>query len=115
MASEDLVRCSRWRFDVEGNLVGDADSVAFEGNYLFGMIGQDANIFQAEVDQNLGADAALVLHHALAGGLAVELAAFVNMNLGQHASCLGRIDTESTAGVMEIEENAAVLLSDGRE
>ncbi len=37
------------------------------------------------------------------------------MNLGQHASCLGSIDTESTAGVMEIEENAAIFLSDGRE
>ena len=115
MASEELVRCSRWRFDAERDLVGDADAVALEGYDFFRVICQDANILQAEVDQDLRADAALVLDHALAGWLAVELAAFVNMNLGQHASCFGRIDTESTAGVMEIEENAAVLLSDGRE
>src|SRR6476646_3407158 len=115
MASEDLVRCSRWRFDAERDLVGDADAVALEGYDFFRVIRQDANILQAEVDQNLRADAALMLDHALAGWLAVELTAFVNMNLGQHASCFGRIDTESTAGVMEIEENAAVLLSDGSE
>jgi hypothetical protein len=94
-------------------LVGDADAVAFEGYHLFGVIGQDADVFQAEVDQDLGADAAFVLDHALAGGLAVELAALVKMDLRECAGFLGGFNAEAAAGVMEIEENAAVFLSDG--
>ena len=69
--------------EAEGDLVGDADAVTFEGYYFFRVIGEDADVFEAEVDQDLGADAAFVLDHALAGGLAIELAALVEMNLGK--------------------------------
>jgi hypothetical protein len=36
---ESLVCCARWSFDPQGDLVGDADAVAFEGYYLFRMVG----------------------------------------------------------------------------
>ena len=57
--------------DAEGDLVGDADAVAFEGDDFFGVVGEDANVLETEVDEDLRADAAFVLDHALAGGLAV--------------------------------------------
>ena len=107
--------CTSWSFDAQGDLVGDADAVAFEGDHLFGVVGEDADVFQAEVDQDLGADAAFVLNHALAGGFAIELATFVKMNLGQSARFAGSFDAEAAAGVMEIEEDAAFFLGDGGE
>ena len=105
----------RWLggFDVQGDLVGDADAVAFQGYYLFRVVGQDADVFQAEVDEDLGADAAFVLDHALAGGFAIELAALVKMDLGQRAGVFGRFDAEAAAGVVEIEKDAAVFFGDG--
>src|SRR5262249_21534312 len=89
--------------DVKRDLVGDGDAVAFEGDNFFGMVGQDANVFEAEVDQNLRADAAFVLDHALTSGLAVELAARMNMNLRELAGLVRLIDAETAASVMEIE------------
>jgi len=44
-ALEDLMRRARWCLDAEGDLVGDADAVAFQGYHLFWMIGEDANVF----------------------------------------------------------------------
>jgi len=55
---------------------------SFEGDDFFRVIGEDANVLEAEVDQDLRADAAFVLDHALARRLAIELAALVEMNLG---------------------------------
>src|SRR5438445_6464886 len=77
------------------------------------MIGEDANVLEAEVDQDLRADAAFVLDHALARRFAIELTTFVKMNLREHAGFLGRIDTETAAGVVQIEKDAAVFLGDG--
>ena len=90
-SSEDLVS-GLWRSDAQGDLVGDGDAVAFEGDDLFRMVGEDANVPEAEVDQDLRADAAFVLHHALARGFAVELAALMKMNLRQRAWFLRGID-----------------------
>ena len=67
--------------EAQRHLVGDADAVAFEGDNFFGMIGEDADVFEAEVDQDLRADAAFVLDHALAGGFAIELATLMKMDL----------------------------------
>jgi hypothetical protein len=94
-------------------LVGDADAVAFQGYYLFRVIGQDADVFQAQVDEDLGAYAAFVLDHALAGGFAIELATLMEVDLGQGARGFGRFDTEAAAGVVEIEKDAAVFFGDG--
>ena len=35
--------------DAEGNLVGDADTVAFEGDNFFRVIREDADVLEAEV------------------------------------------------------------------
>jgi hypothetical protein len=107
------VRRARWCFDSQGDLVGDADAVAFEGDDFFRVIGEDANVAEPEIDQDLGADAAFVLDHALAGGFAIELAAFVKMNLRERAGFFGGFDAEATSGVMQVEENAALFLGDG--
>jgi hypothetical protein len=97
-------------------LVGDADAVAFEGYYLFGMVGQDTDVFQAQVDQDLSAYAAFVLDHALASGFAVDLATLVKVDLGEAAGGrVCRLDGEAAAGVMEIEENATAFLGDSFE
>jgi hypothetical protein len=113
LSSQHLMSGARRDFEVEGDLVGDADAVAFKGDDFFRVIGEDANVLEAEVDQDLGADAAFVLDHALAGGLAVELASFVKMDLRERAGFFGGFDAEAAAGVVEIEENAAVFFGDG--
>jgi hypothetical protein len=101
--------------EAEGDLVGDADAVTFQGDYFFWVVGEDTNVLQAEVDQDLRADAAFVLDHALAGGLAIELAALVKMNLGEQAWFLHRFDAEAAPRVVQVEEDAAVFLGDGRQ
>jgi len=101
-----------WPFDAKRYLVGDADAVTFQGDNFFWVIGEDTNVFEPEIDQDLRADAAFVLNHALARGLAVELAARVEMNLGQGAGSVAHFDAKSAAGVMEIKKNAAIFLCD---
>ena len=100
-SSEDLVG-GLWRSDAQGDLVGDGDAVALEGNHLFRMVGEDANVPETEVDQDLRADAAFVLHHALAGGLAIELAALVKMDLRERSRLFGGIHGEAAAGVVQV-------------
>src|SRR5260370_13512257 len=100
-------------FDAEGDLIGDGDAVAFEGDDFFRMVGEDANVLEAEIDQDLGADAAFVLNHALARGFAVELTALMKMNLRERAGLSGRVDGEAAASVMQVEEHTTVFLGDG--
>ncbi len=100
-------------FDAQGDLVGDADAVAFEGDDFFWMIGEDPNVLEAEVDQDLRADAAFVLDHALARGFAIELAALVEMNLGECARPFDGFDAEAASRVVQVEKDAAVFLGDG--
>src|SRR5713226_1868403 len=107
-SSQHLVCWPGWRFDAEGDLIGDGDAIALEGDNFFRMIGEDANVLEAEVDQDLRADTALVLDHALARGLAVELAALMEMNLGKRSGIDGGIDGEAAAGVMEVKEHAPI-------
>lgn len=99
--------------DAERDLVSDGDAVTFEGDDFFGVVGEDTDVAEAEIDQDLGADSGLVLHHALAGGLAVELATRVDVNLRQLSGFVRLVDAEAAAGVMEIEEGAAIFFGDG--
>ncbi len=99
--------------DAQRHLVGDADAVAFEGDDFFWVIGEDANVFEAEVNQDLRADSAFVLDHALPRKLAIELAALVEMNLWENAGFLGGFNTEAASGVMKVEKDAAIFLGDG--
>ena len=96
------------------DLVGDGDTVAFQGDNFFGVIGQHTYIFEAQVNQDLRADTAFMLHKALARGRAVELAARVNMNLRKRAGFARGFDAEAPPGVVQIEKNAAIFFGDGR-
>ena len=98
--------------ELQGNLVGDADAVAFEGDDLLGVVGEDADVREAEVDQDLRADAAFVLHHALAGRIAIELAAGMKVDLRQGSGSIRRINRVAAAGVVQIEKHAAIFLGD---
>src|SRR5260370_9852020 len=102
-----------WLVDARGDLVGDADAVAFEGDVFFRVIGEHANVFEAESDQDLRADAAFVLDHALAGRFAIELTSLVEVNLREHAGLLGRIEAETASSVVQVQKDAAVFLGDG--
>ena len=88
--------------DAKGDLVRDANAVAFESDDFFRVIGEDANVLEAKVDQDLRADAAFVLHHALAGGLAIELAALVKMDLRERSRLFGGIHGEAAASVVQV-------------
>ena len=90
------------RAEVQGNLVGDANAVTFKGNHLLGVVGYDADVFQAKINQDLRADAAFVLHHALPRHFAVQLPARVEMNLGEDARRFRGFDGEAAAGVVEV-------------
>src|SRR5713226_3069159 len=98
--------------DAKGDLVGDADAVAFEGDDFFRVIGEDANVLEAEVDQDLRADATFVLHHALARRFAIELAALMEMNLWENAGFFGGFNAEATSRVVQVEKDAAVFFGD---
>ena len=79
-------------FYAQGDLVGDADAVAFEGDDFFRVIGEDANVLEAEVNQDLRADATLVLEPFLPVGRAEAVIAKPGAGLveiNQHTGALG--------------------------
>src|SRR5271157_3557114 len=88
------------RGELQGDLVGDTDAVAFEGDDFLGVIRDHADVREAEVDQDLRADAAFVLDHALAGRFAIKLATRVKVDLRQGAGSFRRIDGEAATGMV---------------
>lgn len=103
------VRCER-------DLIRDCDSVTREGDNLLRMIGKDANIREAEVAQDLRANAAFMLNQALAGEIAVKLSAHVIEDARERAlNRRGGFDGEAAAGVVEIHKDAATFGGDGLE
>jgi hypothetical protein len=99
--------------DAQGDLVGDADAVAFERDDFFRVIGEDANVLEAEVDEDLRADATFVLDHALTSGFAIKLSALVKMNLRERAWLFRGFNGEAASRVMEVQEYAAIFFGDG--
>ena len=57
------------------------------------------------------ADAAFMLDHALAGGLAIELATLVKMDLRECAGLFGGFDAKAASRVMEIKKYTATFLA----
>ena len=107
---------SWFRFaDVEWDLIGDGDAVSFEGDDLLGMVGEDANVLEAEVDQDLRADSGFMLNHALASRFAVKLAARVNVNLRKFSGFFGLINAKAPSSVMEVKKDAATFPCDSFE
>src|ERR1700761_1697798 len=97
-------------FDAHRHLVGDADTVAFERDHFFRMIREDANVGETEIDQDLCADAAFMLHHALTRGFAIKLPTAMKVNLWQCSRRVSRFDAEAASGVVEIEKYTAAFL-----
>jgi hypothetical protein len=100
----------------QGHLVGYFEAVAFEGYHFTRMVGQYADTAQSEIDQDLRSDAAFALHQTLAAQVMVEFFALVKADARKFgAVLLARIDLKSPAGVMQVNEDAAVGFSDGCE
>ena len=100
----------------ERDLVGDGQAVAFERDDFSRVIGEHAQVLEAEIDQDLRADAAFVLQEALPRDIHVELAARVIQDARQRArSGRGGVDAEASAGVVQVDEHAAILPDDGFE
>lgn len=53
-------------FDADGDLLGDFEAVTFEADEFAGIVGEEANFFEAEIDEDLGADAVFAQVHAVA-------------------------------------------------
>src|SRR5260370_30740797 len=98
-----------WLLDAEGNLIGNTDAIACECYHFFRMIGEHANVFEDEIDQDLRADAAFVLDEALACRRAIELAARVNMNLRENTGFGCSFDAKATSSVVQVKKNAAIF------
>src|SRR5579872_1046027 len=97
-------------------LIGDGQAVGFERHELARMIGEHAQGLQAEVDQNLRADAAFMLEQALASDILIELPAPVIEHARHFAGTRGRLlQLEAASGVVQINEDAAILAHDGFE
>src|SRR5574340_975786 len=52
-------------YDSDGHLLGNLQPITFERHHLAWVVRQDADRAEAQINQNLRADAALALHHAL--------------------------------------------------
>ena len=67
------------------HLVCDGKAITFECDYFPGMIGEHAQSLQAEVDQDLCANATFMLQQTLPRKVLIDLAARVIQNMRQHA------------------------------
>ena len=97
------------RFHTQRHLIGNRYAVAFQRDNFLRMIRQHANILQPQINQNLCANPAFVLHHALPRGFAIKLPARVHMNLRQYPR-LGRLlNAKPATRVMQVQKYATIL------
>jgi hypothetical protein len=89
-------------------------AVAIEGYYFARMIGEDADAAEAEVYQDLGADAAFALDQALSAQVVFLFVAGVEADARQFGGVgfARRVNLEAATGVMEVDENAAIFGGD---
>src|SRR6266478_7302988 len=95
------------RLNAQRDLVGNANPITFERHNFLWVIRQHSNILQPEINQYLRTNSALVLHHALARWLAIELPAGVQVNLRQRSRLVRLLDTKPAPSVMQIQKNSA--------
>ena len=55
--SLEITRVVRIGLCLDGKLLDNVHAVPFEADHLFGIVGQETDVANAEVDQNLGAGA----------------------------------------------------------
>src|SRR5215475_11365807 len=99
-----------WYREIERNLVGDADTVAFERDNFLRVIGHHSDILETQIDQDLRADPTFVLNHALARDFTIQLSALMEMDFRQRAGRLRVVDGEAATGMMQVQKYAAILL-----
>ena len=63
------------------DLIGDREAVTFERDDFSRMIGEDAQILESKINQNLRADAAFMLQLTLPGDVPVKLATRMIQNM----------------------------------
>src|SRR6185437_6237658 len=112
---ERLVGAAGGRIECERNLVGDFEAVAFERDHAARMVGEHADALQSQINQNLRADPAFALHEALPAEILFAALARVIQDARKRGAFLRRFDLESAAGVVQIDEHAAILRGDSRE
>src|ERR1700723_2298524 len=87
------------------HLVRDLKAVTFERHHFARMIRKHANPSQPEIDQNLRANSALVLHEPLPPRILFAALSPVIANLRQRSFFRRtRIDSKSAPGVMQVDE-----------
>ena len=97
------------RFNRQRHLICNLEPITFERHHFARMIRKHANPPQSEIDQNLRADSALVLHESLTSRIVLATFASMVTNLRQRG-VFGRtrINSKSAAGVMQVHEHAAI-------
>ncbi len=103
-----------FRRGLERHLIGDGDAVAFERYDFARVIGEHANIRESEIAQDLRANSAFMLNHALARDVAIELLTRVIQNSRKGSARRGGgFDSEAASRVMQIDKHAAIFRCDG--
>ncbi len=104
------------RFNRQRHLVRNLEAVTFERHHFARMIRKHANPPQPEIDQNLRADSALMLHESLPPRILFASFAPVITNLRQgRIFGRARINSKSAASVMQINKHAAIGRGNRRE
>jgi hypothetical protein len=90
------------------------EAVAIEGYYFAGVVRQDADAAEAQVYQDLGADAAFALDQALAAQVVFLFVAGVEADARQFGGVgfARGVNLKAAAGVMQVDENAAIFGGD---
>jgi len=103
------------RGDVDGDLFVDAESEAFEAEEFFGAVGHDAEFCEAEVAEDLGADAEVsAIHDGGAGGMLGAFLKFVEaVEECEAAGFLAEVDEGAFAGILDHFERGGEFLAGG--
>ena len=97
------------RLDRKRHLIRNLQPVAFQRHHFARMICKHTNPPQSQIDQNLRADAALVLHESLPPRILFAALAAVVTNLRQRRFFgRTRINSKPAAGMMQVDEDAAI-------
>ncbi len=108
--------CLFFAGDGERRLAGDFHAITAQGDDLARVIGEDAYAVEAEIIQNLCADAAFPLDEALAAEVVVQLATAVKDDARRlRGGFRRRSNLESAAGMMEVDKNAGTFAGDSLE
>ena len=108
---------SLFRSGQHGNLLGNVQAIALQRDHFSRVIGENTQIFQSKIDQDLRADSALMLELAFSRDVLPKLVSRVIQDVGQRAGCAERrrrgVDSESSSCMVKVDKHATVRGSDG--